>query len=434
MIRPSSINAARSASAIVDGRCTTTSAVQAARIGRSARSTRASVCTSSADSGSSSTSTRGRPTIARAEREPLPLPSRKRQTLFADPRLESPRQFVGERRLRDLERGLDIGFGRVGMADQQVLAHAGREQGRFLERESDLRAQAAQRQVTYVVPVEEHAARVHVVQPREQRGNTRLAGARGADERERLARMDLEIEPAQHRLLVSGIAEVDGVESHFTVGAAERDRARPVGDDRLGVEHFPHPARGGLGLFGHREDPGELFDREHQDQQIRHERDEATHGQRARRHRKRADQQHRGERDVRDQTEHPDELRMDPHPFELGVAQLQAPSVEPAEHLVAATERLQHADPACRLLEHGGEIAGLILNVAHDEVIRAFESPAQHEHRNRSGDREQAERHVEVQQEREDREHLDDDDHEEDRAEGREPADQRDVGVRGESN
>ena len=41
-----------------------------------------------------------------------------------------------------------------------------------------------------------------------------------------------------------------------------------------------------------------------------------------------------------------------------------------------------------------------------------------------------AERHVEVEEQREDRDHLDDDDDEEDRAERREAADQRDVGAR----
>ena len=32
-------------------------------------------------------------------------------------------------------------------------------------------------------------------------------------------------------------------------------RVRAIGDERLGVEHLPHPARRRLGLLGHREDP-----------------------------------------------------------------------------------------------------------------------------------------------------------------------------------
>ena len=56
-IRPSSSRATRSASCTVDGRCATISAVVLASTRRSAASTAASVCTSSAESGSSSTRT-----------------------------------------------------------------------------------------------------------------------------------------------------------------------------------------------------------------------------------------------------------------------------------------------------------------------------------------------------------------------------------------
>src|SRR5262249_48238450 len=57
-ISPSARKATRSASATVDGRWTTMSAVVPYRTRASASSTRASVCTSKADSGSSRTSTR----------------------------------------------------------------------------------------------------------------------------------------------------------------------------------------------------------------------------------------------------------------------------------------------------------------------------------------------------------------------------------------
>ena len=65
-ISPSSSRATRSARLTVDGRCATTSAVVPARTVRSALVTFASVCTSSADSGSSRISTGGRARMARA--------------------------------------------------------------------------------------------------------------------------------------------------------------------------------------------------------------------------------------------------------------------------------------------------------------------------------------------------------------------------------
>ena len=220
-----------------------------------------------------------------------------------------------------------------------------------------------------------------VVESREQRRDGRLAGTGHADERERLARMNREVEPAQHGLLASGVGKVHVVESHFAVGAHERRRVRAVGDERLGVEHLPYPAGRGLRLLRHREDPSQLLDGKDEYQQVRHERDEAAHGQRAGRHRQRAGEQHGREREVRDQAEHPDELRVDLHPFELGLTQLTAAGVVATEHLVAPAERLQDADATRGFLEHGREIAGLVLDVAHDDVVRAFEPATQHQHR-----------------------------------------------------
>ena len=96
----------------------------------------------------------------------------------------------------------------------------------------------------------------------------------------------------------------------------------------------------------------------------------------------------------------------------------------------APAERLEDADTTRSFLEHGREITGLVLDVPHDEVIRAFEPAAQQQHGNRGGNRQEAEPDVQLQEQREDREHFHDDDQEEDRAERRETTDQRDVGVR----
>ncbi len=122
-----------------------------------------------------------------------------------------------------------------------------------------------------------------VVQAGEQRRDGRLAGAGRADERERLAGMDLEVDAAQHRPLAAGVGEAHAFEADFTVGAHQGARAGLVGDERVGVEHLPHPAGRGLGFLGHGEDPAELFDRPDEDQDVGDERDEPADRERTRR-------------------------------------------------------------------------------------------------------------------------------------------------------
>ena len=68
---------------------------------------------------------------------------------------------------------------------------------------------------------------------------------------------------------------------------------------------------------------------------------------------------------------------------------------------------------------------------AHDVVVRAARTGGTGStHRDRGGEREQRERHVEDEEHAEDRRHLHDDQHEEDRAEADEAAHDREVGHR----
>ena len=110
----------------------------------SASSTRASVCTSSAESGSSSTSTRGRPMMARATASRCRWPPDS-ESPCSPMRVSRPHgRSCAKPACATSSARLDVVVGRVGVADQEVLAHARGEQGRLLEREPDLRAQAAQ--------------------------------------------------------------------------------------------------------------------------------------------------------------------------------------------------------------------------------------------------------------------------------------------------
>ena len=121
---------------------------------------------------------------------------------------------------------------------------------------------------------------------------------------------------------------------------------------------------------------------------------------------------------------------MDADAPELGLTQLSATLVVTSEHLVGATERLDDADAARRFFDHRREVAGLVLDVADHDVVSDLETAAQQQHGNRGGNCEQPEPDIQVHEQREDREHLDDHDHEEDGAERGEASDQRDVRVR----
>ena len=154
-------------------------------------------------------------------------------------RVETPRQVVGERRLRDRERGFDVGFGRVRDADQEVLAHARREEGRLLEREADLGAQAAQREVAHVVPVERDPTAGRVVQAASNVAIVVLPAPVAPTSASVSPGLDREVDPAQHDLVGARIHELHALESNLAASTCERGRARSVGDERLGVEHLP---------------------------------------------------------------------------------------------------------------------------------------------------------------------------------------------------
>ena len=85
--------------------------------------------------------------------------------------------------------------------------------------------------------VEQHAALLGVVQPREQPGDGALARAGGADEGERLARRDVQVEPVEHEA-VALVAEADAVEPDVARAALELDRMARLAQLRLGLEHL----------------------------------------------------------------------------------------------------------------------------------------------------------------------------------------------------
>ena len=86
-----------------------------------------------------------------------------------------------------------------------------------------LRRSDSQRDVAHVGAVDRDAPGVHVVEARQHQRDGRLARTRAADERDRLARRDREVEVAQHRF-GRRVAERHVVEAHL---AASAPRGRP---------------------------------------------------------------------------------------------------------------------------------------------------------------------------------------------------------------
>ena len=146
------------------------------------------------------------------DRDPLPLAAREREAALAEHRLVAVGQASDERgRACQLGGALDVLVARVGPADADVLAHALAEQERLLEDERDRAADVGEPQLAQVEAVEQHAAVLRVVEAREQAGDGALARAGRADERERLARRDVQVEPVEHGA-VALVAEAHAVE------------------------------------------------------------------------------------------------------------------------------------------------------------------------------------------------------------------------------
>ena len=136
------------------------------------------------------------------QRDPLPLAAREREALLADDGVVA----VGSRRMNSCASAARAAASiSAGVASGRPNAMFARdrvgEEERVLEHDADA-ARAATASVTsrtsapsiVIAPV------VHVVEPRQQQADRRLARSRTADERDRLARRDREVEVAQHRL------------------------------------------------------------------------------------------------------------------------------------------------------------------------------------------------------------------------------------------
>ena len=328
--------------------------------------------------------------------ETLPLAAGQGHALLADAGVEAPRQVEGEVGLGDRQRLADLGLRGVGAAEGEVLAGAHREQRRLLERGGDQRAELLEREVADVDPVEGDPAARDVVEPGHQRGEDRLAAAGGAHQRDGLARLDVEVDVAQHELVgLVGEREVDVLETQVAALAGHH-LARAVDDVGLGVEDLEDARGGGHRLLRHREDHPERGHRPHQRQHQRDEGDQLAGRQRAAAHADGAEQQHDHDGEVGDHLEEGPEAGGEPDLLETGAAQLLRRDVVVLGDVLAAAEGLDDPDADGALLGAGGEVALLVLDPPREHDVPLLE-PHREPHDRGGGERHhQAERPVHV--------------------------------------
>ena len=127
-----------------------------------------------------------------AERPGAALAHRVQQAL-----VEAPRDARDADRARDV---LDLGVGRLGAREADVVGDRPREQERVLQHDAELPAVGAQLERAQVAPVDQDRAVVRVVEAADELRGRRLAAAGLADEREAAAGRDVDVDPVQDRL------------------------------------------------------------------------------------------------------------------------------------------------------------------------------------------------------------------------------------------
>ena len=221
------------------------------------------------------------------DRDALALPARQRQAALADHGVVAVRERADEVvRLRAAGRLLDLGVARIGSRERDVVAHRGREQERVLRDRRDRAPQRTWLELAHVDAVDDHPPGLHVVQPRDQRGQRRLARAGRADQRERATRRQVEIDAVEHRPR-RVVAEAHALEPQLARARPAVAPAAPAAHDlRLLVEQLEHAAAGRDGAL-HLADPhAEHAERHHQHREVEVEREEAADRERARRRRR----------------------------------------------------------------------------------------------------------------------------------------------------
>src|SRR5439155_2091093 len=186
--------------------------------------------------------------------------------------LEPPWEVPYEAGLGDVDRAFQLRVRNDGAAHHKVFVDRGREQDRIFESESDMGTQGSEKDVPNVDAVEKDAALADVVQARDEIGERGLAAARASDEAHRLARLDDEVEVAQHPLVRFRVLETDAAELDAAATRVQPPRLRTVGDLGARVEDLVQALRRGAALLAHRQHPSDGVHRPDEHEDVAHER------------------------------------------------------------------------------------------------------------------------------------------------------------------
>ena len=258
--------------------------------------------------------------------------------------------------------------------------------------------------VTDVGAVESHAAGGDVVEARDQGGERGLARARMADERDRLSRLDLELDLMQDVAVVQ-VLEADVLEPEPPAARRKLRRARPVSDLYRLVHDLEDALTGRRRTLRLADPHAERAQRHDQHPEIEVEGDEPTDGELSTRDHARADEQNRGLREHR----HPRDQR------DVG-STLPVCAHRLVEHRLRARaellfllgflrERLDDVDADDVLLGDRGDVRQLLLNVAQCRVRDVAVPISEHDDHGSDRERDQGQLPFEEEEDRRDRQH-----------------------------
>src|SRR5450432_2073136 len=166
----------------------------------------------------------------------------------------------------------------VGCAEPAVtniLAHRAAEKMRLLQHHAEIRLQPLQRALAIIDTVDENLAAGRFVESTGEPDNGRLSAAGGADECDRLAGVNAQVEIAEHGLpgfiSEADVAKFDRV--NFRIITVDRDRSgrwrmmtrnffdhsRRIFDFQIGIEQTLHAFSGGLGALDLRDGVGQFL-------------------------------------------------------------------------------------------------------------------------------------------------------------------------------
>ena len=154
---------------------------------------------------------------------------------------------------------------RAGAAEFDVPADSIVEQNGFLRDHGDLIAEIARGEFPEVRAADADGATRRVVEAQEQIGKRRLAGAAGADERDKLAGLKAQVNVVQHGFFA--ISKIHVVEINIRAGGLERAGLRRFGHGAVCVQQHKGAFAGGARLDDLVLQPRQIFHRRiHHDQ------------------------------------------------------------------------------------------------------------------------------------------------------------------------